>query len=688
MIRINKDIKRICLLLCVSLLVEIFIFNSAFFFTKNMSETIITEYQVCENLQAMGNGEWLVQGDNKASIEIENIDEKIKYVKLDIVCLDQEGNVIPSVIKLLATDEGNAIYYMLGNIQIVPSVEKGKYRKVHTYGNMHSLKIEINTNNVSHIQIRSIVLNCIIPFGFKLKRLIATFLFLLLVYIVRPSSPIYHWKMGKKLTKGQVIVISVSILLNCFFYTCLIGFNPGMRDMTFSPTHMQYSKLAEALAEGRTNIEVADAEEVSKLSNPYDMELRETVVAHEAVWDVVYYNGKFYVYFGIIPELIFYFPYYLLTGQAFPTWVGIYICSILFVVSIHIFLLQLIRWKFINITIGLYVMLVAVLGSGAGTIVLVLYPAFYNLPVLLAIVFSIFGLSLWIWAARQWEIEMKGQGLRTGVGLSILLGSLFMALVAGCRPQLLLGSFFSIPIFSKFFKSKDDIFKKTNMLRIVRFMTPYIIVAAGLMYYNAIRFGSPFDFGVNYSLTTNDMNLRGVEFDRFKDGIFLYLFQPPHISLKFPFFFPTVFQSAYIGKTIIEYMYGGVFTINIFLLCIFATRHVSGKLREKGLNRIVQWGILSAIVIVASDTQMAGLLYRYAADFLWLFMVSAVIIFLQLWENFSIRKEKRKIKRLQIFLLMSIVWVSIANIFIGIQVGEIQRFSPDMYLRIESWFML
>ena len=146
MIRINKDIKRICLLLCVSLLVEIFIFNSAFFFTKNMSETIITEYQVSENLQAMGNGEWLVQGDNKASIEIENIDEKIKYVKLDIVCLDQEGNVIPSVIKLLATDEGNAIYYMLGNIQIVPSVEKGKYRKVHTYGNMHSLKIEINTN--------------------------------------------------------------------------------------------------------------------------------------------------------------------------------------------------------------------------------------------------------------------------------------------------------------------------------------------------------------------------------------------------------------------------------------------------------------------------------------------------------------------------------------------------------------
>lgn len=29
------------------------------------------------------------------------------------------------------------------------------------------------------------------------------------------------------------------------------------------------------------------------------------------------------------------------------------------------------------------------------------------------------------------------------------------------------------------------------------------------MWYNAARFGSPFDFGANYNLTSNDMTRRG-----------------------------------------------------------------------------------------------------------------------------------------------------------------------------------
>ncbi len=36
-----------------------------------------------------------------------------------------------------------------------------------------------------------------------------------------------------------------------------------------------------------------------------------------------------------------------------------------------------------------------------------------------------------------------------------------------------------------------------------------VLVAVGLMWYNAARFGSPFDFGANYNLTSNDMTHRG-----------------------------------------------------------------------------------------------------------------------------------------------------------------------------------
>ena len=54
------------------------------------------------------------------------------------------------------------------------------------------------------------------------------------------------------------------------------------------------------------------------------------------------------------------------------------------------------------------------------------------------------------------------------------------------------------------------------------------------MLYNNTRFNSPFDFGANYNLTTNDMTKRGFIFDRFAMGINTYLFQLPSFQPIFP----------------------------------------------------------------------------------------------------------------------------------------------------------
>ena len=36
-------------------------------------------------------------------------------------------------------------------------------------------------------------------------------------------------------------------------------------------------------------------------------------------WDRAFYNGKYYCYFGIVPALVFYLPYYLVTGHMLKT---------------------------------------------------------------------------------------------------------------------------------------------------------------------------------------------------------------------------------------------------------------------------------------------------------------------------------------------------------------------------------
>lgn len=87
--------------------------------------------------------------------------------------------------------------------------------------------------------------------------------------------------------------------------------------------HAQYQELAEALSEGK--VSVGDAEEaLLAMKNPYDtIALQAAGIGYRA--DYAYYNGKYYVYFGIVPVLLLYLPYYLLTGGALQNYVAVFV---------------------------------------------------------------------------------------------------------------------------------------------------------------------------------------------------------------------------------------------------------------------------------------------------------------------------------------------------------------------------
>ena len=194
-------------------------------------------------------------------------------------------------------------------------------------------------------------------------------------------------------------------------------------------------------------------------------------------------------------------------------------------------------------------------------------------------------------------------------------------------------SFLVFFIIGDIFRKEWKCSHKKLYLRIIPAAIPFIIVAAGLMSYNYVRFGSPVDFGANYNLTTNDMTHRGINLARNVDGIFMYLFQFPNIGANFPYVFSTSFQSPYIGKTIREAMFGGTFFTNIILFSLLALRKVKQKLKEKKVFGMVTACIVFALIIVVADTQLAGILSRYYADFLWLLFLAAIPVLLQLWER-------------------------------------------------------
>lgn len=78
------------------------------------------------------------------------------------------------------------------------------------------------------------------------------------------------------------------------------------------------------------------------MDNPYDTKRRKNLKV-PSEWDTAYFEGKYYVYFGIAPVLFFYLPYYLITGQGFPTVAGTVFCEALFVLGIVMLLLELVK---------------------------------------------------------------------------------------------------------------------------------------------------------------------------------------------------------------------------------------------------------------------------------------------------------------------------------------------------------
>ena len=257
-----------------------------------------------------------------------------------------------------------------------------------------------------------------------------------------------------------------------------------------------------------------------------------------------------------------------------------------------------------------------------------------------------------------------------------MLGSLFLALVAGCRPPLLVAYLLAIPILWDYTFKDRKLFSKKSWKKTLCFIIPFVIIALGLMYYNYERFGSPFDFGANYNLTTNDMTKRGIKFDRIFLGLYSYLFEPARITTIFPFIQNYSVQTSYIGKTISENMYGGFFFCN--LICVLGLLCFKFKkvINNKELFSISIIGIISSIIIVLMDTQVAGILSRYMLDFGWLILISTIIVVMSLWNKYKDCKNLCSI--IYWLIILSIIY----NIFVYFSYDSLWYYNDYLFYKV------
>jgi len=501
---------------------------------------------------------------------------------------------------------------------------------------------------------------------------------IMLCYLFRPSSPIYDI-VFLEMKRAKNIALVIFLLGNMLLLYLVSGLNPFFQQEN-TAHQSEYQALAEALSDGQLYLHEEPADSLKSMENPYDYAHRAQVVEAAGeyfLWDHAYYEGKYYVYFGVVPAVLFYLPYYRLTGGAhLHNRQVILIGAAMLLLAFAGLICQVIRRWFPKTSLGVWILLSELMVIGCGLIYMCKRTDMYTVPIITGLGLGFLGLLSFWCADRDGKLFPP----------LVALGSFLTALVAGCRPQLFLVIIFTLIILRRYIFSISYLKTREGRVNAAAFAAPMIMVAALLMWYNYARFGSVFDFGANYNLNFNDMRGRGFVGDRIPLGVWAYLFAPVKAALTFPFVEANYFNTNYLGVTISEATYGGLFACNLFvwlcpLLVVFRKR-----IRRCSASALAFAGMVIGLVIVIVDTQMAGILMRYFSDFSVFFLFAALLIWLLFFE----RVQKGALRDglllfLFVCLLISVVYQGL--IFFSDTGEALQDLRKDLYAQAKYLIM-
>lgn len=425
-----------------------------------------------------------------------------------------------------------------------------------------------------------------------------------LLFLIRPGSALHGTPvaaMSRKHMLALACLVLALIVLTAFLMTLSPVWNgeiPGHRNA--------YELMTEFMLQGHIDYIGETDPALLAMENPYDPEARKAAGA-EAHWDWAYYNGRFYMYFGVVPVFLVFMPYRLLTGRVPATYHATQLFTGLFIIGLAVYFLWLARRKFRKMTVC-QLMCLLTLFSLVSTVYAAKFPSLYQTPVACGMFLEIW--SLYFFSRAVWEERSE----RSAAGMAFL-GSLCGALTFGCRPTLALSNLLVIPLLVHFLKNR----KMTAGLagRLLLAASPYVLTAAGLMIYNHARFGNPFEFGQAYQITLADQtklgsildpqNLTKVPVENLNN-----LFALPKADVTLPFLSPGT----------------GAVTCCPLLLYAFACarKKPGGELKERNLYSFCL--VLAVSVLLISTVQIIwtpGLWDRYKSDYLWLLSLGAFI---------------------------------------------------------------
>ena len=313
-----------------------------------------------------------------------------------------------------------------------------------------------------------------------------------------------------------------ALVIGVYAYAARSG---ALESLSLNPADTYYNLLVQGFRAGHLSLNKEAPPGLAQLADPYDPTANALYrSAPYRMLDLSYYKGRLYLYFGVTPALILFWPYVALTGHyLFYSQAVAIFCAMGFLASVGL-LRALWRRYFAEVSVGVVAACALALGLATGVPVLLSRSDVYEVPISCGYMLTMLALGA-LWCALH---EPEPRRSRWGW---LAAASVAYGLAVGARPSLLFGAvILLVPVVQAWRE------RKPIGALLMAATGPIVLIGLGLMLYNARRFDSPFEFGWHYQLATErqdtaqPFSLRHLWFN-FR----VYFLEPVRWSGRFPF---------------------------------------------------------------------------------------------------------------------------------------------------------
>lgn len=651
--------------LIVTLILELTVFNMPFYHLWGGDYTE-TELDISQGMIEAGgefhNGSIVASSDSELVLTFKDLNMPIGSLKAEVFVPEKTKEA--ALILDVKDDTNNADYrYNVANSRVVKDRYNSQFISCEFSGNVRDLRVKLTPKNGGTVMLNKVIVNTDIPMAVSWVRfLFLNFISIFIYTVMKEKFMKKSFAENKKLCMAASIIVTVCCCLIVFFTLNYKLDGKWAESFKQETGNQMTQEIVDAFENGQVELLEQPNEQLQTLNNPYDRSERDSSGIYYP-WDHVYYNNNYYSYYGIAPVVLLFLPYHLMTGYYFPNAAAALIFSVIGIIGLTFIFRSFIKRWFSDVSSGIYIVCLILLQTVSGVWFSVGRTDFYEIAMLAGFAFLSWG------AYFMFESGIIGKG-RISLP-KIAIASFLSAAAVLCRPTLALYCIcLAVFIIMAFKKAEPDeskpLFCKKRIIYICVALLPMICLGLIQMWYNYARFGSPFDFGIQYSLTINDFTSSQFHPEFVFVAWFNYLFNFPIFTSEYPFIH-TEFQNLRVNGFFYEDHWATSITSGLFFIALPVFAYfLSGKAlksipdRKAKVKSMAYIGlpcVLIPIIIIASVWE-SGYAVRYMLDYSWEAVLGALAIIFFIGRNAKTDLTRKFIK---IFLCFSLVWALLVS---------------------------